>query len=470
MSNTEKFNKKVVMITLFIVSFLGFLFIFSDSVWYDEGATIIAIRAGKIDNLLEWIANDFHPPLYYIGLKAIKHFFGDYFVLYKSFSWLSIVVMHVVVVYQFLKNNVLVSQKDMGILVSLFLCITTLQSNFLFLGTEIRMYGWTMCCVTLSGIWAYKVYHNYNLKNVVWFLLFSLSSAYCHYFGLLSEVLIYVFLFILFVKDNFKNIKKCLIISAISIIGYLPWLPFLIRQMNSQLDDFWVSVSFGQIPSFFKGIIGFHENVELLFLSFLLFYSIYELYRKPQKTYLLWGGVFVAVIYLLIISSFIIGIITHPILTMKYLYCALGLFWLGIIILIHGLPSGIKKIMTVFLICFVAHCSINAFPHKLWAEYDTGTEETIEFINNNVNNNDILASNSNHLIFDDGILRYYFPTLENMKIDEIKLDKQKNTVWYFHIGDDFDIKKYTEAGWQTEEAYTGNIDNNYYFNIYKIYK
>lgn len=468
-NNINKINKIIVIMTFIFSVLVGFVLIFGESVWLDEISTIRAVESGNLIDLMKWVQNDVHPPLYYLGLKLIFFLCGNHIFLYKAFSWLSIVTVHSVLVFQFFKNESLSARLDASILFSIYIIITTIQSNFLFCGTEVRMYGWTMCFVTLSGVWAYKVYCSTKLRNILWFIVFSLASAYCHYFGLLSEVFIYVFLFILLINKEYVNVKKCFLISVTTIIGYLPWVPLLLHQINNRLNNFWVDTSFNQISSFFQSIIGYDFKCELLVISVLVVFSIYELCISKHKEYILWGMFYVSLVSILIITGIIIGEISHPILTEKYLTSSLGLFWLGIIILIYSLPSNIKKFMTSLLVYLIVFCSIYSYPDRLLCEYCTGTRKTIEFINSNVGENDILLSNIAHLSR-GSVLSFFFPDYDVYDIESLDLYNIDNTAWFFAGKDSFDLGNLSQAGLKVEFVYSGNIDSNYFFDVYKIYR
>ena len=105
---------------------------------------------------------------------------------------------------------------------------------------EIRMYSLAMLLVTVMGIYAYRIYKDSKIKNWVTFTIFSLASAYTHYYALIAAVIVNGILFGYILHKSIKNHKdnnepwltkdlKIFIIVAITqIVLYLPWLVYFI--------------------------------------------------------------------------------------------------------------------------------------------------------------------------------------------------------------------------------------------------
>lgn len=113
--------------------------------------------------------------------------------------------------------------------------------------------------------------------------------------------------------------------------------------------------------------------------------------------------------------------------------------------------------------------SIIQYPRTYNEELKTGTDETIEALNKVLSEEDIIASNIIHLSWT--VLEYYFPDNRIESIADIDLKNENATIWYFEQIDSVEDKNdITYSGYSMEKIYTGNINANYYFNIYKLEK
>ena len=88
--------------------------------------------------------------------------------------------------------------------------------------SEIRMYSWAGVFVTLTGIYTYRIVSKEsNKKNWILFAIFSLLSAYTHYFAMMTIGIINLMLFAYTIKNK-KYIKEFLITGITQIILFIP--------------------------------------------------------------------------------------------------------------------------------------------------------------------------------------------------------------------------------------------------------
>lgn len=113
--------------------------------------------------------------------------------------------------------------------------------------------------------------------------------------------------------------------------------------------------------------------------------------------------------------------------------------------------------------------SIIQYPRTYNEELRTGTDEAIETLNKVLSKEDIIASNIIHLSWT--VLDYYFPDNRVESIADVDLENENATIWYFEqIDSGIDKNTIVNSGYSMEKIYTGNINGNYYFNIYKLEK
>ena len=87
---------------------------------------------------------------------------------------------------------------------------------------NIRMYSWSALFVSLSAIYAYRVYSQNKVSLYVYFVIFSLLAAYSHYFATFTIVLINIILLINQIKNReVTKIKRYLILTIYSWNNYI---------------------------------------------------------------------------------------------------------------------------------------------------------------------------------------------------------------------------------------------------------
>ena len=248
----EKNNKLIVLkkkkdkifILNIIIIILGTIFIsigaFHSNIWFDESYSV-AIANHSISDIWNIGGNDVHPVFYYIMLRIISIIFGNNILVFRLFSIVPVVILSILGITHIRKDY----GERTGIIFSfliLFLPIITVYA------TQIRMYTWVMLFVTITAIYANRLYKkDSSLKNWIIFGLFSILSCYTHYYGLMAAGLINLFLLINFIKNK-KQRKNDLIIfiiqAIVQIALYTPWLCYFVKQLTSVGGGFWIELKF----------------------------------------------------------------------------------------------------------------------------------------------------------------------------------------------------------------------------------
>ncbi len=421
------------------------------------------------------LISDVHPPLYYIILKIAMLISNYDFQVAKIVSVLPLFLMNLVIIILTLKNKDNLETKTTGILLSLFLVITTLTTNFLFIGQELRMYSWATFFVTISEIYAYKIYNDISKKNITIFILSSLASALTHYFALIMEVIIYVALFIALLIKNKKYIKQIVIITVITILGYIWWLPMAIKQFIDVKNSFWRTFNFEKVIEYFNTMIGRNVNgyvfaVATLFITIVCLRILYNLkiekyYNNENKNKIIFA--FLAILFPFTVTAIgiILNVTIKPIFGAKYMIPSLGIFWLGIIILLNYIDH--KKIFINLAVILVIAMIVIEYPKAYKKERLNGTGEMLEIMEKNVDENDIITSNYEHLTWT--ILEFYFPNNDILEINEVNFYEESRTIWFFS-SIELPENAFIKANHKETMVHEGNIDNEYKIYIYKLEK
>ena len=479
----DKNNKlKRNIIVIFLITFvLQIIFIFNNSIWGDEAFTILTVKSGWRD-FWDIIIGDVHPPLYYLILKLTLSLVGYKVFLFKFLSIIPIFMLNMIVLKYILKEEKLNYYNV--ILSILYFVITTLTTNFLLIGIEVRMYSWALFFVTMSGIYAFKLTDKVTRKDMFIFILFSLAAALTHYFALVCEIIIYLLMF-LFLLLKKENIKYILSIIVLTILGYLWWIPSFINQFRTVRNNYWITFSPRNVLGYIRGIMGFKENIVLTFMIFLvivilvcitLYKTFYlKIFNKKEKREILFALCSISLPFWIILIGTILNILIRPIFNQRYLIPALGLFWIGVLILLKY--SYNLKWLRLLFISFITILVINDYHLKFIDELQNGTKEALIFMKKNLADNDIIITNIDQLYYT--ILEYYFPNNDrgyfSLGDDQVNISQYDlvnsgaNIIWLFEDKyKEIDKKTIMDNGYKIKKMFTGDIDNRYFFHIYKL--
>ena len=187
----KKINLRTIHILIII---LGILFIlipnFHTNLWFDESYSVAISNNHNFGEIWEIGGHDVHPVLYYWMLKIISLIFGNNILCYRLLSVIALAILGILG-YTHIRKDF---GEKTGALFSLFTFVFPL--NLVYSG-EIRMYTWAMLFVAIMAIYAYRIFKGKRtIKNWIIFGIFSLASAYTHYYGLMTAGVINILLFI----------------------------------------------------------------------------------------------------------------------------------------------------------------------------------------------------------------------------------------------------------------------------------
>ena len=158
------------------------------NIWFDETYTLGLVNHNFID-LLKIGAADVHPLFYYVFAKFFTLFTGNSIISLRIFSILGMIILSILG-YTHIRKDFGEKTGIIYSFLSMFLPVMLLYSS------EIRMYSWAAVLVTLTGIYAYRIVRKEsNKKNWILFAIFSLLSAYTHYFAMMAIGIINLMLF-----------------------------------------------------------------------------------------------------------------------------------------------------------------------------------------------------------------------------------------------------------------------------------
>lgn len=419
-----KKKKDKILILNIIIIVLGTIFIslgaFHTNIWFDESYSV-AISNHSFSEIWNIGGNDVHPVFYYMMLKIVSLIFENNILVFRLFSIVPIVILSILGITHIRKDY----GERTGIIFSfltLFLPIIAAYSS------EIRMYTWIMLFVTITAIYANRIYKNeLSIKNWVIFALFSLLSAYTHYYGLMFAGIINVILFIYLLKNRKgknKDLKIFIIQAVVECLLYVPWLYYFIKQLTSVGGGYWIKLEFPDILYNVLGIqyMGSLSNIfGFCFAICLYIYLGFVIYRCKKERISVKNARNSLLLYVLIVFIAFLISLKSPILYPRYLMTITGLL---IFFIADIMAKEKSKYITIEICIIIFVTSLISNINIINNNYDNTNMKQIEYLEENIKDDDIIVYSN---IGNGSVFAVYF----------------KDNKQYFYNGDH----------WNVEEAY-----------------
>ena len=424
----KKLNRTQIIHLLLITTGAIFMLIgaFHSNIWFDEAYTVGLVN----HNFLEIITigiHDVHPLFYYLFLKIFT-----IITVWTSNITVNIIAMRIFSVIGMITLSILGYthiRKDFGektglifsFLIS-FLPVTLLYSN------EIRMYSWAAVFVLLTAIYAYRITKENSARNWVLFSIFSLLSAYTHYFAMMAIGLINLILFIYVLKKlkHEKLLKKWIISAVSQVVLFMPGLIVFVLQATRVAKGFWIKITY---PDVFIDILKFNflgevttkdlSTLILVFASILFIYIIIKTileYKKDKKKII--PVILSVTVYLGVIAAALILSTVSDIFTTRYTIPMLGLLCVYISYILS--ISNKKVAMAICAVIFVL--SINNSIIFFNKNYDGRNYDLRNIINEDIKEADIFIYsdiNSGSIIAEYMPMnKQYFYNIEHWSVEE----------------------------------------------------
>lgn len=419
-----KKKKDKILILNIIIIILGTIFIslgaFHTNIWFDESYSV-AISNHSFSEIWNIGGNDVHPVFYYMMLKIVSLIFGNNILVFRLFSIVPIVILSILGITHIRKDY----GERTGIIFSfltLFLPIIAAYSS------EIRMYTWVMLFVTITAIYANRIYKNeLSIKNWVIFALFSLLSAYTHYYGLMFAGIINVILFIYLLKNRKgknKDLKIFIIQAIVECLLYVPWLYYFIKQLTSVGGGYWIKLEF---PDTLYNVLGIQYMGSLsnifgfCFAICLYIYLGFVIYRCKKERISVKNARNSLLLYVLIVFIAFLISLKSPILYPRYLMTITGLL---IFFIADIMAKEKSKYITIEICIIIFVTSLISNINIINNNYDNTNMNQIEYLEENIKDDDIIVYSN---IGNGSVFAVYF----------------KDNKQYFYNGDH----------WNVEEAY-----------------
>lgn len=449
--------------------------------WGDEAYSIMLAKMNYAE-MLNATAADVHPPLYYILLKLVCAVIGDSYYAYNITTLIPYAV--------FLILSVTIVRKMFGgECCAILITFAALLDSSIEFNAEARMYSLGLLFVFLSYIMLYKILHEKNSWNYVWFAVTSLCAAYTHYYCLLVVAFFYLALLVMAIADK-KSWKPVLLTCFGTVAGYLPWFITLLRTLQRVSGGFWIE-GYTPVDALLEYL--FSGNFKEIFLCILIISTVvyflkdlkivsvnsgengkYDIRIKLCNLRLSMEAIWIVIGLLSILGTMAIGLIAskliRPVLLLRYLYPAAVIAWLALGVEISKMKW--KKVISFAIILLTILSG--------WPEYQSVVAEekqalqkletTLQATSKEIYPEDQLMATHDHIVWT--ISRYYYPGVPCSKIDSNNIPEFDSGTTYWLIVKEEEIstvvQQLQEKNVTYEEAVSGGNLGTHNVNIYKV--
>jgi len=200
--------------------------------WNDETFTKELVSF-PLPQLFELLANDYHPPLYFLVLKLFVALFGSSAIALRAFSTVGVFAT----LFLILRVGSRVLGKKGALLLGLISLTLPMQATF---AHTARMYTWASFATTGVFLFALAEMRAPSRRNMVALAGFTLLGAYIHYYCVFAAICAHLFVFIHgLIKKNHRW-KPHLISLLVVAAAYLPWTLTLLYQVGRVHQDYYL--------------------------------------------------------------------------------------------------------------------------------------------------------------------------------------------------------------------------------------
>jgi hypothetical protein len=315
------------------------------NLWGDECFSVL-LSDKSYWNVVLGTAKDVHPPLYYFILKFVETLLGRSAFVFHFVSFIPMIFS--------LFLSWLWMRKRFG-----FLCMFIFDVLLLFspmslqYASEVRMYSWAAFFLLAAFAFLYEILKTEKKKYMAGFVLCSLAAAYCHYYCLIMAACLYVFLlaYAFFVKKEL--IRPVLILYAVTILGYTPWLFVFIPIFLKVSRGFWIA----EIPSV-KDLLEFPFGIkaEILVWLVLLILCVMNAVRywkdnlQTKWIKLGYAAAGLSSFALTALIGYAVCYLICPLFLLRYLFSACYVLYFCIALLCRNVPG--TKLFALFFTAF----------------------------------------------------------------------------------------------------------------------
>ncbi len=216
----------------------------AESLWLDEATSLFLARM-DIPTLIAWTAHDIHPPLYYILLHGWRVFGESEFALRSLSATAGLLAVGGI----YLLGRTLFGQMT-ALLAALLLAVSPLH---LWYSQEARMYALVTALSLFASCHLVRALQDGHRRHWIGYTFWITLALYTHYYAFFvillhwAAVASWLMLTADVPAERTPLVRDWLVVQAVALALFLPWVPTLIRQVAGG-GGAWVAQAVG-IPS-----------------------------------------------------------------------------------------------------------------------------------------------------------------------------------------------------------------------------
>lgn len=353
---------------------------------WDEAYSIQMITKYSFFEMFRITAKDIHPPLYYVLLRLFSMFFGT--------SVFALKLMSVVFTgFTMLLGVIKVRKNWGGYAAFLFNLVVGLGPQFLFYSVNIRMYSMSLFFVMWCALLAYDIIQGKGKGSWVLFAISALGGAYTHYFNVVPLAFVCGYLMVGLIISRKKECKYFFCLCVGIVLGYLPWLSVVISSFQREGSTGQIDLStlnFGELIEWaFSTNVKFSECTPVILFLFAVLIFVVEWKKIFIQDKLFLGMCALNLLFSYVVCRTIASMNQH-FWNDRYVFSALGTFWLFLVIIYSQRGRVIVCTATVWLSImvlssFVINVSMelgtNAYMNETYEVLEQVREEEIILYN-----------------------------------------------------------------------------------------
>lgn len=284
----------MILSIILVLSFLLRIYnLGNEDLWVDEIFSI------NVFNNSSNIIRDTNPPLYYFILYYWSRLFGygEFITRFPS------VIAGVISTYVIYRLGKILFNKEVGILSAFILSISLFHIRY---SQEARAYSFIVLFVLLSNYYLVKIlkenkeskgekyinkidrnaeekYINKIDRNAIGYIVFTVATLYTHYYGIFYIIFQNLYYLLVYRKDKRNNIKLWIILQGTILLLFIPWIPFMIRQMAAKGLPYVVAPTLDRLYRTFGEFTGSDISLYLFIVIVITGLILYKKNKKNKK-------------------------------------------------------------------------------------------------------------------------------------------------------------------------------------------
>lgn len=290
------FQKRLLEITLVLLLAAATRIVNSSHypVWTDEGWTIWAVQSHDFGTVVNTLANDRHPPAYFLALSAWSSLAGE---SRLSLRYLSIMIglLTVATVYRIARDEF---GHRAGLYAALLMAVLSMPVYY---SQEIRHYGLLALATTLMSLFFLRFLRRPFPSRLIPYILATTLMLYTQWLGL-AILALQVGFGLLIWRGTWRQKAYLITAWAVVFILYLPWLPISLVQLGANFGGGGFNNSIGHVQYVAADFLRLLDNLvdgQIVLVGGVMLLALVSL-RKRQHGYIVLGGLGLYILFFLI--------------------------------------------------------------------------------------------------------------------------------------------------------------------------